>query len=58
MDVIIISYKCECENNWTGKDCDILDKCMGLTCNNKGMCIPIGKDQYVCSCFTGFSGKK
>ena len=52
------SHKCECEKDWTGENCDVFDPCSSVPCQDKGICIADQKNGYVCSCFTGYSGKK
>lgn len=49
-------YECECEDGWTGKNCDEeLDECVSAPCLNGATC----KDRlngFDCTCPPGFTG--
>jgi hypothetical protein len=51
------TYKCICDQKWTGKNCDNVDFCFQSPCINNGICSQI-KDDYECICPKNFEGKK
>ena len=49
-------YRCECYLGFTGIFCETnIDECIGIICNNGGMCVD-GISDYHCECPFGFTG--
>jgi hypothetical protein len=43
-------YKCECINNWYGKNCQMRSPCSFINCFNGGQCNILKDDKAVCKC--------
>ncbi|XP_033211055.1 sushi, von Willebrand factor type A, EGF and pentraxin domain-containing protein 1-like isoform X2 [Belonocnema kinseyi] len=54
--VTTISYRCECPDGYTGKDCTTrIDYCKNLPCKNGGTCVN-GLLNFSCKCLQTFTG--
>ncbi|XP_039268009.2 uncharacterized protein LOC120343009 [Styela clava] len=54
---LLQGYKCECDDEYTGEECGILDTCFDRPCLNNGSCM-ITDYGFNCSCSEGFKGNK
>jgi len=48
---------CECGGGFTGEFCENIVACTNNPCNDAGMCMAMDKINYICICFSGFTGK-
>ena len=54
--IIIAMYRCECDQGYTGRDCDEdIDDCSNNMCQNGARCQD-AVDSYTCLCPQGFTG--
>lgn len=50
------SFKCECDSQWTGPTCDMINLCSLKPCKNGGVCVQNEQGFIKCNCAAGFSG--
>ncbi|XP_067132700.1 adhesion G protein-coupled receptor L4-like isoform X1 [Centruroides vittatus] len=50
-------YRCECDNGFYGKICDLFDPCSEKPCGEYGVCHNTSHNDYHCECLENFSGK-
>ena len=65
-DSLILTYhtaslvpKCDCEQEYMGEDCSLLARaCRSTPCMNGATCVPIGSDDFSCTCTSGWKGSQ